>query len=93
LREIWKREWEATVEGAKKEGRLSLYLYQGDGELEAVANEFQKNIPESLSLKCWGEEINWVRGLWLRDGRENIWQTSISAGRLRLTMFSITPRF
>ena len=51
----WKGEWEATVEGAKKEGRLSLYLYQGDGELEAVANEFQKKYPEIAVTKSAGE--------------------------------------
>ncbi len=50
----WKGEWEATVEGAKKEGRLSLYLYQGDGELEAVANEFQKKYPEIAVTKVLG---------------------------------------
>jgi ABC-type Fe3+ transport system substrate-binding protein len=39
-------EWERTVAAAKKEGKLSLYLYQGDGELEAVAQAFQKKYPE-----------------------------------------------
>jgi ABC-type Fe3+ transport system substrate-binding protein len=39
-------EWERTVAAAKKEGKLSLYLYQGDGELEAVAQVFQKKYPE-----------------------------------------------
>ncbi|MGH7767918.1 MAG: ABC transporter substrate-binding protein [Candidatus Binatia bacterium] len=39
-------EWERTVAAAKKEGKLSLYLYQGDGELEGVAQAFQKKYPE-----------------------------------------------
>jgi iron(III) transport system substrate-binding protein len=39
-------EWERAVAAAKKEGKLSLYLYQGDGELEAVAQAFQKKYPE-----------------------------------------------
>jgi ABC-type Fe3+ transport system substrate-binding protein len=39
-------EWERTVAAAKKEGKLSLYLYQGDGELESVAQAFQKKYPE-----------------------------------------------
>jgi len=39
-------EWERTVATAKKEGKLSLYLYQGDGELEGVAQAFQKKYPE-----------------------------------------------
>ena len=39
-------EWERTVAAAKKEGKLSLYLYQGDGELESVAQTFQKKYPE-----------------------------------------------
>ncbi len=38
--------WERTVAAAKKEGKLSLYLYQGDGELEAIAQVFQKQYPE-----------------------------------------------
>jgi len=42
----WQSEWEKTVQGAKREGKLSLYLYQGEGELSAVAELFQKNYPE-----------------------------------------------
>lgn len=42
----WQSEWEKTVQGAKKEGKLSLYLYGGDGELGAVAQLFQKKYPE-----------------------------------------------
>jgi len=42
----WQAEWERTVQGAKKEGKLSLYLYQGEGELGAVARLFQKKYPE-----------------------------------------------
>lgn len=45
-KEDWQGVWEKTVAGAKKEGRLSLFLYQGDGELEAVARAFQKKYPE-----------------------------------------------
>ena len=40
------QEWEKTVEAAKKEGGLSLYLLQGDGELGAAAQIFQKKFPE-----------------------------------------------
>ena len=42
----WQSEWEKTVQGAKKEGKLSLYLYQGEGELSALAQLFQKKYPE-----------------------------------------------
>ena len=42
----WQSEWDKTVQEAKKEGRLSLYLYQGEGELGAVARLFQKKYPE-----------------------------------------------
>ncbi len=42
----WQAEWERTVQAAKKEGSLSLYLYQGDGELGAMAQLFQKKYPE-----------------------------------------------
>ena len=42
----WQQEWDKTVEAAKKEGSLSLYLYQGEGELGAMAQQFQKKYPE-----------------------------------------------
>jgi iron(III) transport system substrate-binding protein len=42
----WQAEWEKTVQAAKKEGALSLYLYQGEGELGAMAQLFQKKYPE-----------------------------------------------
>jgi iron(III) transport system substrate-binding protein len=42
----WQTEWDRTVSAAKKEGSLSLYVYQGDGELTAVAQMFQKKYPE-----------------------------------------------
>lgn len=41
----WQAEWDKTVEAAKKEGKLSLYLYQGDGELAAAADAFHKKYP------------------------------------------------
>jgi iron(III) transport system substrate-binding protein len=44
--EAWQSEWEKTVQGAKKEGKLTLYVYQGDGELGSVAQLFQKKYPE-----------------------------------------------
>ena len=42
----WQQEWDRIVEAAKKEGALSLYLFQGDGELSAAAQLFQKKYPE-----------------------------------------------
>lgn len=39
-------EWEKITQGAKKEGKLSLYLYQGEGELGALSQLFQKKYPE-----------------------------------------------
>jgi iron(III) transport system substrate-binding protein len=42
----WQAEWETTVQAAKKEGALSLYMYQGEGELGAMAQLFQKKYPE-----------------------------------------------
>ncbi len=42
----WQAEWERTVNAAKKEGTLSLYMYQGEGELGAMAQQFQKKYPE-----------------------------------------------
>lgn len=45
-KEDWQAEWERTLGTAKKEGKLTLYLYRGDGELESVAQAFQKKFPE-----------------------------------------------
>ena len=42
----WQAEWERTVQAAKKEGALSLYLFQGEGELGTVVQLFQKKYPE-----------------------------------------------
>jgi iron(III) transport system substrate-binding protein len=42
----WQPEWERTVQAAKKEGGLNLYLFQGEGELGAMAQQFQKKYPE-----------------------------------------------
>jgi len=42
----WQAEWERTVQAAKKEGALSLYLFQGEGELSTVVQLFQKKYPE-----------------------------------------------
>lgn len=42
----WQAEWDRTVAAAKKEGALFLYLYQGEGELGAMAQAFQKKYPE-----------------------------------------------
>ena len=42
----WQVEWDRTVQAAKKEGSLSLYLFQGEGELGAVVQLFQKKYPE-----------------------------------------------
>ena len=42
----WQSEWEKTVQDAKKEGKLSLYLYQGEGELGALTQLFHKKYPE-----------------------------------------------
>jgi iron(III) transport system substrate-binding protein len=39
-------EWERAVAAAKREGKITLYLYQGEGVLEAVAQTFQKKFPE-----------------------------------------------
>src|SRR5262249_60325199 len=42
----WQSEWDKTLQAAKKEGKLSLYLFQGEGELGAVAQTLQKKYPE-----------------------------------------------
>lgn len=46
LKPGWQQEWDKTVDGAKKEGALSLYVYQGDGELGGMVQLFQKKYPE-----------------------------------------------
>lgn len=46
VKPVWQQEWEKTLEAAQKEAALSLYLLEGDGELGAVAQTFQKKFPE-----------------------------------------------
>jgi ABC-type Fe3+ transport system substrate-binding protein len=41
----WQVEWEKTIEAAKREGKLSVYFWQG-GNLEKVILAFQKKFPE-----------------------------------------------
>ena len=55
----WQTEWEKTIQGARKEGKLSLYLYQGEGELGAVAQLFQKKYPEIsvTTVIGWGNQL------------------------------------
>jgi len=55
----WQSEWEKTIQGARKEGKLSLYLYQGEGELGAVAQLFQKKYPEIsvTTVIGWGNQL------------------------------------
>jgi hypothetical protein len=46
----WQSEWEKTVQGAKKEGKLSLYLYQATANSAQSRNSFRKNIPRGKSV-------------------------------------------
>lgn len=41
----WKVEWDKTVEAAKKEGKLTVYLFQRDN-IETAVRAFQKKYPE-----------------------------------------------
>ena len=50
----WEAEWDRTVQAAKKEGSLSLYLFQGEGELGTVVQLFQKKYPEISPLSLMG---------------------------------------
>ena len=50
----WQSEWDKTLKGAKSEGKLSLYLYQGEGELGGVAQLFQKKYPEIIVTTVTG---------------------------------------
>jgi hypothetical protein len=50
----WQAEWERTVQAAKKEGSLSLYLFQGEGELGTVVQLFQKKYPEINVVTTFG---------------------------------------
>ena len=54
LKQDWQSEWDRTVKGAKAEGKLSLYLYQGEGELGALAQIFQQKYPEVIVTTVTG---------------------------------------
>ena len=75
----WQAEWERTVQAAKKEGSLSLYLFQGEGELGTVVQLFQKNIPRSTSLRLSVAVIPSRRASWRSGARASISSMFISA--------------
>src|SRR5215510_15334257 len=50
----WQYEWDKTLKGTKSEGKLLLYLYQGEGELGGVAQLFQKKYPEIIVTTVTG---------------------------------------
>lgn len=50
----WPKEWEKTLEAAKKEGQVSLYLCStcsATNRYEAILDEFKKNTEKSRSLR------------------------------------------
>jgi hypothetical protein len=75
----WQAEWERTVQAAKKEGSLSLYLFQGEGELGTVVQLFQKKYPEISVVTTLGRVIRSRRASWRSGARANISSTFISA--------------
>ena len=68
----WQAEWERTVQAAKKEGSLSLYLFQGEGELGTVAQLFQKKYPEINVVTTPGGVIRSRRASWRSGVRASI---------------------
>jgi len=55
--ESWRAEWEKTVEAAKKEGQLNLYLFPG-GPLHPIrAGVFQKKFPEIKIVTVAGDPV------------------------------------
>ena len=55
----WQVEWEKTIEAAKREGKLSVYFWQG-GNLEKVILAFQKKFPEIQMTTAGGRGSNFV---------------------------------
>ncbi len=56
---VWQVEWEKTVDAAKKEGKLSVYFWQG-GNLEKVIQTFQKKYPEIQVTTVGGRGSSFV---------------------------------
>ena len=56
---VWQVEWEKTVDAAKKEGKLSVYFWQG-GNLEKVIQAFQKKYPEIQVTTVGGRGSSFV---------------------------------
>src|SRR4030065_326800 len=65
----WQREWEKTLEGAKKEGQVTVYI----SGYEEVLPDFQKEYPEIkvLSVTGRGSQIS-QRLIAERRGAKNI---------------------
>ena len=55
----WQVEWEKTIEAAKREGKLSVYFWQG-GNLEKAIVAFQKKFPEIQVTTAGGRGSKFV---------------------------------
>ena len=55
----WQAEWESTVEAAKKEGKVTVYMWQG-GNLEKVVQAFQKKYPEIQLTTAGGRGSSFI---------------------------------
>lgn len=53
----WQAEWERTVQAAKKEGRVHLYVFGGQSSLPIEAGVFQKRFPEIKVVMVSGDPV------------------------------------
>jgi len=53
----WQAEWKKTVEAAKKEGQVNLYIFGGQSALPIEAGVFQKRFPEIKVVMVSGDPV------------------------------------
>lgn len=56
--ESWQADWAKTVEGAKKEGRVHIYVFAGASALVIEAGVFQKRFPEIKVVTVSGDPVS-----------------------------------
>ena len=53
----WEAEWNKTVEAAKREGQVNLYIFGGQSALPIEAGVFQKRFPEIRVVTVSGDPV------------------------------------
>ena len=88
VKPAWQLEWEKTLDGAKKEGQVVVYI----SGYEAILQISRKNFLRSKLSRSREEEINLDRVCWRNGARKNLSLTFPAPGRIPTTNSFTSPR-